>query len=346
VAACAAREESLPIAPRKWQRRAVWQPPQEARSAAALEPLPASICASGAGTATVADSPDHKLEAAIEAGVWVAAVVGVPPPQQGRSFEVHTEILHEWLKSGEVLCELIKTLQPALIGRIERSAMPFKQRENVASYLEACATLGVPQHDLFMTVDLFEGKDLGAVVRNLHSLGRVAQRLEVFDGATLGAKLSNVNRRSFSDKQMAEARAAPALLTHTGALKQWSSKKDVTSYGTPNDTHSPAKESAIVPFADQGAGAVAPNDPLAVCSSSPPPAERPPASEAPQASPGEKSSRRRDQLRGLLADVSERADEDLEDVKVTTKKWMLNEEARDDAKGKAETASPGEQQQQ
>ena len=49
----------------------------------------------------------------------------------------------------------------------------------------------------------------------------VAQRLEGFDGPTLGAKLSNVNRRSFSDKQLAEARAAPALLTHSKSLSHW-----------------------------------------------------------------------------------------------------------------------------
>ena len=29
--------------------------------------------------------------------------------------------------------------------------------------------------DLFMSVDLYEGKNLAAVVRNIHSLGRVAQ---------------------------------------------------------------------------------------------------------------------------------------------------------------------------
>lgn len=54
--------------------------------------------------------------------------------------------------------------------------MPFKQMENIGSYVEACAAIGVPSQDLFMTVDLYEGKNLDAIVRNLHSLGRVAQQ--------------------------------------------------------------------------------------------------------------------------------------------------------------------------
>ena len=59
--------------------------------------------------------------------------------------------------------------------KIAQSAMPFKQMENVSHYVEACSALGVPAQDLFQTVDLFEGKDMRAVVRNIHSLGRVAQ---------------------------------------------------------------------------------------------------------------------------------------------------------------------------
>ena len=40
--------------------------------------------------------------------------------------------------------------------RISGSAMPFKQMENVGSYIKACAAIGVPSQDLFITVDLYE----------------------------------------------------------------------------------------------------------------------------------------------------------------------------------------------
>ena len=56
----------------------------------------------------------------------------------------------------------------------------------------------------FLTVDLFEGKNMGAVVRNLHSLGRVAQA-HGFQGPTLGTRLSTPNRRSFFTEQQAIA---------------------------------------------------------------------------------------------------------------------------------------------
>ena len=55
-----------------------------------------------------------------------------------------------------------------------------------------------------------------AVVRNLHSLGRVAQSMG-FEGPTLGAKLATTNRRSFSAAQTAEAPGVEMGLDARGA---------------------------------------------------------------------------------------------------------------------------------
>ena len=87
--------------------------------------------------------------------------------------------------------------------------------ENIGNYVEACSAVGVPAQDLFMTVDLYEGKNLAAVVRNIHSLGRVAQSLG-FNGPQLGARLSTRNERKFSDAQLALAKAMPARWTNRG----------------------------------------------------------------------------------------------------------------------------------
>ena len=57
----------------------------------------------------------------------------------------------------------------ALIG----VRLPFGY--TVAAYLDACSSLGVRQFDLFQTVELYEGKNMRAVVMNVHALGRVAQ---------------------------------------------------------------------------------------------------------------------------------------------------------------------------
>lgn len=43
----------------------------------------------------------------------------------------------------------------------------FAQMENVSNFLKACRAVGVAEHSLFETVDLYEGKDLGLVVRCL-----------------------------------------------------------------------------------------------------------------------------------------------------------------------------------
>eukprot|EP00966_Prymnesium_polylepis_P246293 5696759-Prymnesium_polylepis.1 len=78
--------------------------------------------------------------------------------------------------------------------------------ENVGAYIKACAALGVPSQDTFMTVDLYEGKNMDAIVRNLHSLGRVAQTLSDFGGPSLGARLATKTERSFTEEQMILAR--------------------------------------------------------------------------------------------------------------------------------------------
>ena len=94
-----------------------------------------------------------------------------------------------------MLCTLANSLQPGLVAKVSELQKPFKQMENIGAYLEACRAYGVPAQDTFLTVDLFEGKNMGAVVRNLHSLGRVAQA-KGFEGPTLGSRLSTPNRRS------------------------------------------------------------------------------------------------------------------------------------------------------
>ena len=60
---------------------------------------------------------------------------------------------------------------------------------------------------MFVTVDLFEGKNVGAVVRNLHSLGRVAQQGGL-SGPMLGGKLGPDAQRRASGRA---AKAAAAI---------------------------------------------------------------------------------------------------------------------------------------
>ena len=152
-------------------------------------------------------STPSSVAAEAEALAWIEEVTG--RKRDGAPIE-------EWLHDGTILCELINAIKPGSVRKILTSPMPFKQMENINAYTQACTKIGVPQQDSFVTVDLYEGKNLPAVVRNPHSLGRVAQSTAGFSGPSLGAKLSTRNARQFSEEQMALAKAMPARWTNRG----------------------------------------------------------------------------------------------------------------------------------
>jgi transgelin len=89
---------------------------------------------------------DYNAETA--AREWVESVVG-------ESFD---SSFGPSLKDGKLLCKLVNAIAPGSVKKINDSKMPFKQMENVSNFLKACRSLGVAEHSLFETVDLFEEK--------------------------------------------------------------------------------------------------------------------------------------------------------------------------------------------
>lgn len=111
---------------------------------------------------------DPNLEA--EAVQWITAVTGKMKPAG--------EELGAWLHDGTILCELVNTIRPGIIKKINKSSMPFMQMENITAFLRCCrSSLSVPEADLFETVDLYEEKNMNFVIRCLFSLGRSIQTL-------------------------------------------------------------------------------------------------------------------------------------------------------------------------
>ena len=106
---------------------------------------------------------DPKMET--EARAWIEAVTGEPLGEG--SFQ-------EVLKSGVALCNLVRAIQPDSCKAPSKMSAPFKQMENIGNYLAATAKLGLASHDTFQTVDLFEGKNMTALVGSLHRLGSLA----------------------------------------------------------------------------------------------------------------------------------------------------------------------------
>lgn len=122
---------------------------------------------------------------------WLPCVTGVPLPSGE---------LQAVLRSGEYLVSLVNALRPGIVTKVARAAdltgiseskANAMMRENIGQYIDACADLGVLQRDLFTPDDLFDNKDMRAVLRNLEALARLASQPAIpdFDGPFIGKRL-------------------------------------------------------------------------------------------------------------------------------------------------------------
>lgn len=107
---------------------------------------------------------------------------------------------------------LINKLQPKSVPKITTKGGGFALRENVNAFCNAARKYGVPDSELFQTVDLFEQKNIPQVTLTIHSLGRQAQAHN-FAGPALGVKICEKNERHFTEEQLAEAKNAVGLLS-------------------------------------------------------------------------------------------------------------------------------------
>jgi len=104
------------------------------------------------------------------------------------------------LKDGTVLCNLANQLQAGSIRKINTSAMAFKQMENINNFLSFVENVaGVPKHESFNTVDLYEGQDPNSVLVCLSSLARKAEK---FGKPTMGPREAQGEKREWSDEQL------------------------------------------------------------------------------------------------------------------------------------------------
>ncbi|XP_071126829.1 muscle-specific protein 20-like [Mytilus galloprovincialis] len=121
------------------------------------------------------------------------------------------------LKDGKILCQLINTLSPGAVKKLNDGKMAFKMMENISNFLTAIEKYGVSRHDLFQTVDLYEGQNMVQVVNAIHALGRKAQK-NGFDGPVLGVKEAESNPRNFSDEKMKAGQTVIGLQAGTNKV--------------------------------------------------------------------------------------------------------------------------------
>ena len=132
---------------------------------------------------------DAKYDVGLEADVckWIGQIIGRTKPSN--------ESAASWMKSGDVLCTLMNTIRPGTIKKYNvNTTSKFKQMENITLFLRACREVGMLEKDLFSTIDLFESKDMNAVILSLFNLGGTIQStLPYFKGPKLGIKQTNRN---------------------------------------------------------------------------------------------------------------------------------------------------------
>jgi len=120
---------------------------------------------------------------------WIETMTGekFPNPNFGKS-----------LKNGILLCKLANAIRPGVVPKIQTAAAPFVQMENINAFLNAEKIFGVPTPDLFMTVDLFEEKNIGQVIRSLATLRRLTGAESPVAGAPKGLSPASQPPRKLS----------------------------------------------------------------------------------------------------------------------------------------------------
>ena len=114
--------------------------------------------------------------------------------------------LQAWLRSGVILCDFanvllsavgFQTLKPTrdvadgssgdgTLGSAAASRLRIKQMENIALYTAACRQLKVDQPNTFDPEDLYEGRNMASVVKNVHALAHSAHKLVDWRGPQMG----------------------------------------------------------------------------------------------------------------------------------------------------------------
>ncbi|KAJ8675016.1 hypothetical protein QAD02_010802 [Eretmocerus hayati] len=142
--------------------------------------------------AKIASKRDPEQER--EALEWIQTILGQKFPTG--------MVIEDILKDGTVLCELMNAIKPNAIPKINRSGGDFKMMENITKFQKAAMEYGVLDVDVFQTVDLWEKKDISAVVKTLYALGRETYKHPEFKGPNLGPKPAAECKRDFTEEQL------------------------------------------------------------------------------------------------------------------------------------------------
>ncbi|XP_024086089.1 muscle-specific protein 20-like [Cimex lectularius] len=140
----------------------------------------------------VAGKRDPEQE--LEAQQWIEAITGERFPP-GVPYELA-------LRDGIILCKLMNNLLPGSVPKINYTGGDYKFMDNINQFQKACIRYGVPDVDLFQTVDLFEQKNIAHVTMTIFAIGRTAYKHPEWKGPWLGPRPSEENKREWSEEQL------------------------------------------------------------------------------------------------------------------------------------------------
>lgn len=129
--------------------------------------------------ADIATKEEFKYNPEVEAAAirWIEQVLGVSSGGQS---------CYAFLKSGVILCKLANSIQPMIVPSVYEGALPYRQMENIGSYIRGCQQWGLRDEELFETADLFAERNLNSVVNHIHVLAHwLTKRPEGWNGPVI-----------------------------------------------------------------------------------------------------------------------------------------------------------------
>lgn len=158
--------------------------------------------------------------------MWINEVTGRKLPEN----------FMEGLKDGVILCELINTLQPGSIRKINNSPQNWHQLENIGNFVRAIQEYGMRPHDIFEANDLFENVNHTQVQSTLITLAGMAKSKGFHSNCDVGVKYAEKQQRRFAPEKLKEGRNIIGLQMGTN---KFASQKGMTSYGTRRHLYDP-----------------------------------------------------------------------------------------------------------
>jgi len=136
-----------------------------------------------------------------EAQHWIEQVIG-------EKFPVPYE---DALRDGIILCKLMNRLRPGSVARVNVSGGDYKFMDNINQFLQAATAYGVPEVDLFQSVDLIAKKNIATVTMTIYALGRTSYKHPEWKGPWLGPRPAEENVRHFSEDVLAQGKEVIGL---------------------------------------------------------------------------------------------------------------------------------------